>query len=59
MKSREVYEIIEKNDFGYLVKNTTTIEDKQLCKYDCDVCESIRCSNGYYYLTDKEAEKLN
>ena len=50
------YEIIEKNKYGVLVKNTTTIIDCKCCKYIHKCCGY--CYYKSYYLTDKEAAKL-
>ena len=50
------YEIIERNEYGVLVKNTTTIIDCKCCKYIHKCCGY--CYYKSYYLTDQEAAKL-
>lgn len=58
------YEVIEKNEYGVLVKNTTDNGDCQFCKYKkqnlyISVCmKRHECTDDSYYLTDSEAAKL-
>ena len=53
-----MYEIIEKNQYGVLVKNTTKHHSCKLCKYKYgESCYVTNCGKGYF-LTDSEAEKL-
>lgn len=52
------YEIIEKNKYGVLVKNTTNYGDCFFCKYEITQCNNrYKCINDSYYLPDQEAEK--
>ena len=55
-----MYEIIEKNQYGVKVKNTTGYWDCNLCKHDKKSCEVdiSQCNIKQYYLPDSEAEKL-
>ena len=54
-----MYEIIEKNQYGVLVKNTTNYGDCFFCKYEITQCNNrYKCINDSYYLPDSEAEKL-
>ena len=54
-----MYEIIEKNQYGVLVKNTTNYGDCFFCKYEITQCNNrYKCINDSYYLPDQEAEKL-
>ena len=55
-----MYEIIEKNQYGIKVKNTTGYWDCNLCKHDKKSCEVdiSQCNIKQYYLPDSEAEKL-
>lgn len=54
-----MYEIIEKNQYGLLVKNTTNYGDCFFCKYEITQCNNrYKCINDSYYLPDSEAEKL-
>ena len=54
-----MYEIIEKNQYGVLVKNTTNYGDCFFCKYGITQCNNrYKCINDSYYLPDSEAEKL-
>ena len=55
------YKIIEKNQYGVKVKNTTDICVCEICKYrylplEHNVCK--KCYMDSYYLPDSEAEKL-
>ena len=53
------YEIIEKNQYGVLVKNTTNYGDCFFCKYEITQCNNrYKCINDSYYIPDSEAEKL-
>lgn len=56
-----MYEIIEKNQYGVKVKNTTDISVCEICKHrylplEHSVCK--KCYRDSYYLPDSEAEKL-
>ena len=54
-----MYEIIEKNQYGVLVKNTTNYGDCFFCKYGITQCNNrYKCINDSYYLHDSEAGKL-
>lgn len=54
-----MYEIIEKNEYGVLVKNTTNYGDCFFCKYEITQCNNrYKCINDSYYLPDSEVEKL-
>ena len=54
-----MYEIIEKNQYGVLVKNTTNYGDCFFCKYEITQCNNrYKCINDSYYIPDSEAEKL-
>ena len=54
-----MYEIIERNEYGVLVKNTTAVKSGVLCKYGKTGCLGVKCDPNYqYYLTDQEAAKL-
>ena len=54
-----MYEIIEKNQYGVLVKNTTNYGDCFFCKYEITQCNNrYKCINDSYYLPDSEAAKL-
>ena len=54
-----MYEIIEKNQYGVLVKNKTNYGDCFFCKYEITQCNNrYKCINDSYYLPDQEAEKL-
>lgn len=57
-QDKHQYKILLENQYGILVKNITSFEDKMLCKYNCEVCESLLCSNGYYYLPISEEVKV-
>lgn len=52
------YEIIEKNKYGVLVKNNSDFNDCCLCRFTVNNCKSVCFPNEGYYLTDKEAAKL-
>ncbi len=58
------YEVIEKNEYGVLVRNTTDNGDCNFCKYKkqnlyTSVCiNRYECTDESYYLTDSEAAKL-
>jgi hypothetical protein len=55
----DMYEIIEKNQYGVLVKNKTNYGDCFFCKYEITQCNNrYKCINDSYYLPDQEAEKL-
>ena len=54
-----MYEIIEKNKYGVLVKNTTNYGDCFFCKYGITQCNNrYKCINDSYYLPDSEVERL-
>ena len=54
-----MYEIIEKNQYGVLVKNTTNYGDCFFCKYEITQCNNrYKCINDSYYIPDSEAGKL-
>ena len=54
-----MYEIIEKNKYGVLVKNTTNYGDCFFCKYGITQCNNrYKCINDSYYLPDSEVEGL-
>lgn len=56
-----MYEIIEKNQYGVLVRNTINSNRCINCKYYEDSVLSLPCRiciKNVYYLTDSEAEKL-
>jgi len=56
-----MYEIIEKNQYGVKVKNTTDISVCEICKHrylplEHSVCK--KCYRDSYYLPDSEVERL-
>lgn len=60
LENKKSYKVIEKNEYGVKVKNTTGYWDCYLCNYDKKSCglDMSKCNFKQYYLPDSEAEKL-
>ena len=56
------YEVIEKNEYGVLVKTDPQLYDCEVCKYGeespCRVIGLLGCDLGQHYILDQEAAKL-
>ena len=54
-----MYKVIEKNEYGVLVRENKPIISCDHCKYGKIDCKNIDCKGtSTYYLTDQEAAKL-